>query len=464
MQPVSTFRGTCGEVVSQYISPMTFVPALPIAAGILISGWVGRLFGGFGSYVSLVLICVLASVAIMRFALPSSRGDMEPSNDFGEISVYVGRFLLLNLTWFVPWVLFWVLLSKNGNQISPLVLVNPLSLLQSPLVAYLKILLIAMLMVCPPLCLLVVLYCSSTKGMYSRHSWNWLFKQRRYDLAPYWGSLVGGCATMILAALIPFLVLMVVAIKFYPQLSYTLAQILIAWVAGSMVVLFSQLSGAFVSHDHIDLDFVMKEFPSLLVAEEAPIAPPTQHRPLEVRPDLSEIEKRLSALDVSEFEGALGSARELETSESSPLRGQIEQTLLLLRSGDGDAAREVAARAINAASRRGFSDICQLMFEKFGTDRRKLKLEPYSLELLGAIYQKRKQLLDAAWCLHAAASITGDTIKAQKRLFQIAEIAEKDGNLKDAEALYGILVKQYPDSTLIEFARQGAERTRGTDR
>jgi tetratricopeptide (TPR) repeat protein len=134
--------------------------------------------------------------------------------------------------------------------------------------------------------------------------------------------------------------------------------------------------------------------------------------------------------------------------------------ILLLRSGNRDMARTVAASAIDAAAQRGFADISMKLFEKMGADRRKLKLSVYSLEILGNIYQKKKQLLDAAWCLHAAATAAGDAIKAQKRLFQIAELAEKSGSHKDAITLYEILIRQYPNSNLLEYAQQGADRSR----
>jgi len=157
---------------------------------------------------------------------------------------------------------------------------------------------------------------------------------------------------------------------------------------------------------------------------------------------------------------ALAAARELEASMTAPIRGQIEQMILLLRSGNREMACTVAAIAIDASAQRGFADISLKLFDKMGADRRKLKLSAYSLEILGNMYQKKKQLLDAAWCLHSAAIAAGDAIKAQKRLFQIAELAEKSGSHKDALTLYEILIRQYPDSNLLEFAQQGAARAK----
>jgi tetratricopeptide (TPR) repeat protein len=157
---------------------------------------------------------------------------------------------------------------------------------------------------------------------------------------------------------------------------------------------------------------------------------------------------------------AIVAARELETSLAAPIRGQIEQMLLAMRLSDMDSARSAAAHAIDSAAQRGFADISMQLYEKMAGDRSKLKLSAYSLEILGNMYQQRKQLMDAAWCLHAAANVAGDVIKAQKRLFQIAEIAEKAGKQKEALALYKILIKQYPNSTLLEFAQQGVARSK----
>jgi hypothetical protein len=458
MQPVSKFRGTSGEVVSQFVSPMTYVSALPIAIGLLLLNWICGHFGAYRDYLSLPITSGFLALAIMRFAIPASRGEMEPSNEPGEIMAYAGRYLLLNIAWYIPWVIIWKLLSKSSAPAASQLIANPMTFFESPLKLLIRVLLIIIALLLPTLCLLISLYSSTTKGLFSRFSWEWLLKQRGNDLAPFWSSLMGGGLVMILISFLPALVLVYIGFKGSSRTGMYVAVFLYVWIMSTIPVLNGRLAGTFVFDDFIQLDFVEDE---PLVAVEAattlqPVVPP---RPPEAKPDMAEIEERMAVIDDPHLTTALEKAKELEMSLIAPLRGQIEQVILAHRLGNMDLTRSVAALAINAAAQRGFADISLKLFEKMAAaDRRTLQLSAYSLEILGSVYQQKKQLLDAAWCLHASAIAAGDVIKAQKRLFQIAELAEKSGNNKDASTLYEILMKQYPNSTLMEFAQQGAER------
>jgi len=458
MQAVSKFRGTCGEVVSRYVSPLSYVSALPIAIGLLLINWICSHFGEFRVYLTLPISCAFTVIATMRFAIPASRGDMEPSNELGEILAYSGRYLLLNSAWFLPWLLIWKFLMKSAAPDVAIIFMNPLSALNSPWMLLLRSLFIIIALVMPTLCLLIALYSSTTKGLFSRHSWEWLLKQRRGDLIPFWSNLLGGGLVMFLCALVPALLLVYLGFKDSSRTGLYLAVFLYTWILSTIPLLNGWLAGVFVSHDFIQLEFSADE-PLTVVESDAPALQPTiVSRPIEPRPDLADIEQRMAETGDDMLLSALAAARELETSLTAPIRGQIEQMFLALRSGDMEQVRSAAAKAIDGTSQRGFNDISLKLFEKIGAERLKLKLSAYSLEILGNMYQQKKQLLDAAWCLHAAANAGGDSIKAQKRLFQIAELAEKSNNNKDALTLYEILIRQYPNSTLVEFARQGAER------
>jgi hypothetical protein len=463
MQPVSKFRGTSGEVVSTYVSPMTYVSALPIALGILLLNWLCGHFGAYRIYLWLPIMSAFIAMAAMRVAIPASRGDMEPTNNVGEILAYTGRYLLLNLVWYIPWLVIWKLATKSPIRGAMDFMANPMLFFQSPVMQLLRVVLIIIAVVMPTLCLLISLFGSTTKGLFSSLSWNWLMKQRRADLAPFWSNLIGGCLVMILSALLPALILVYIGFKDSPRTGLYLAGLLNVWILSTIPLLNGRLAGVFVAHDFIQLDFITDEPLIASGGNEVNEVLPEQVvtvRSNEAKPDYDDIERRMTEIDADRLQTALADARELEASMTAPIRGQIEQMFLLLRNGDMEMARTVAATVIDAAAQRGFADISLKLFEKMGADRRKLKLSAYSLEILGNIYQSKKLLLDAAWCLHAAATAAGDAIKAQKRLFQIAELAEKSGSHKDALTLYEILIRQYPHSNLLEFAQQGAARSR----
>lgn len=460
MQPVSKFRGTSGEIVRGYISPFTYFSALPIAIGLLLLEWLSNKFGNYGSYILFILSFVFISMATFRFALPTSRGESEPSDDLGEILVYSARYVLLNILWFVPWILLLKLLSKGATPLGVKLFVNPMVLLQSPSKLLFGVFLLLIPFILPTLCLLITLYSSSFKGLFRSNSWHWLLKQRRDDLAPYLSSMVGGSFVMCLISFLPVTFLTYVGFKYSSQTGLYLFSFLYHMVIATFPLLNGRLAGVFVVHDFVNIDFI-EEKPLTLVGDEQDdpqeIAPIQQ---IEPRPDLGEIEKRLEMIAETEIASAISAAQELENTKVAPMRGQIEQTFLLIRSGDIENALLTAAQAIDGTAQRGFVDISLKLFERLGVDRRKIKLSAYSLEILGNMYQKKQQLLDAAWCFHAAATTSGDTIKAQKRIFQVAELAEKNAKFKEANALYVFLIKQYPNSTLSEFAQQGIARTK----
>jgi tetratricopeptide (TPR) repeat protein len=331
--------------------------------------------------------------------------------------------------------------------------------LQSPWLLLFRIVLLILAILLPTLCLLITLYSSSIKGLFNGQSWGWLLNQRRTDLVTFWSSLIGGSLVMFLCALLPALILAYMGFKDSSKTGLNISGFLYLWIVSTIPLLNGRLAGAFVAQDFVQIDFIADETLTM-VKETDPPAPVITTRPLELKPDLAEIEQRIAELEESGLAEAMTAASELEMSLVAPIRGQIEQMLLHIRHGDSDSARNSAEKAIDSAAQRGFADISMKLFEKLGADRRKLKLAAYSLEILGNMYQQKKQLLDAAWCLHAAANVAGDAIKAQKRLFQIAEIAEKSGKQKEAHTLYEILIKQYPDSTLVEFAQQGVARTK----
>jgi hypothetical protein len=461
MQPVSKFRGSSGEVVSGYISPHSYVSALPVALILLILGWVFDLFGEYRTYISLPVTTLFFSMVTMRFALPASRGDMEPSNEPGDILTHAGRYFLLNLVWYIPWIIIWSLTSKSAYHVSTADLMNPMALLQSPWILLLRVALVLVAIILPTLCLLITLYSNSMKGLFTAQSWRWLLEQRRADLATYWSHLIGGSMVMMFCVLLPVLIMAYLGFKDSLKTGLNISGFLYLWVISTIPVLNGRLAGVFVAQDYIQIDFIADE--PLTEDLEKNIPSQIIPRQIELKPDLEEIEKRVASIDDTMLPDAIAAASELETSLSAPMRGQIEQMFLSMRCGDTDSARKVAARAIDSTAQRGFVDISKKLFEKMGQDRRKLKLAAYSLEILGNMYQQKKHLLDAAWCLHAAALASGDIIKAQKRLFQIAETAEKNGNPKEALILYEILLKQYPKSTLLEYALQGAARSKNNE-
>jgi tetratricopeptide (TPR) repeat protein len=461
MAPISRFRGTGGEIVRGYISPFTYFSALPFAIIMLLLGLGIDQFTEYRKILTLPVLYAFSTAVTMRFAIPASRGDSEPSNDINEIFAYSGRYLILTLAWYIPWQLAWGLFDEKSAVISPFMMMNPQALLKSAWILLYKLALLLLALLLPSLCLLVSLYSHNVEAIFKKDSWDWLLNRRRDDLPAYLSHLAGSCLLMLFCSLLPALIIIYLAFQGSTKAGINVAGFIYIWYAATVPILTGRLAGAFVAEELPQATQVMHDNPAAPFSAPLTVAmPETPKIPPEPKPDMGEIEQRLAQLDDNMLPDALAAATEMESSQTAPIRGQIEQAILSIRLGDQPAACDYAVRAIDNAAQRGFGDISIRLFEKMGTERRKLKLAPYSFEIIGNIFQQRKNLLEAAWCYHAAATSTGDTLKAQKRLFQIAEIAEKSGNHADALTLYEVLIKQYPDSTLVEFARQGVSRTK----
>ena len=86
-------------------------------------------------------------------------------------------------------------------------------------------------------------------------------------------------------------------------------------------------------------------------------------------------------------------------------------------------------------------------------------LDAQTLEITGNVLLKQGMVLDAGWCLHESATIGGDMLKAQKKLMHVATIAEETGKYKEAIALYDFFISAYPDTNLVQYAKQGKSRS-----
>lgn len=102
MQPISWFRGAGGEMVRIYVSPLSYLSAIPIAVLVLVIAAGLGAMGENGIYLSAPTLFFFYVLAIMRVAIPASRGKLDPSNDFGELLSYSCRYVAVTLAGMVP--------------------------------------------------------------------------------------------------------------------------------------------------------------------------------------------------------------------------------------------------------------------------------------------------------------------------------------------------------------------------
>lgn len=453
-----------------YVSPFSYLSALPIMLAVMAITAVTGAMGENGIFIGAPVLFFFYIVVIMRIAIPASSGKLTPTNDIGELLSYSCRYAAVTLAWTVPLAAAVFILLKYGDAL-------PMSALRGSwdkvgFGAFLLFLLFLVALFLPTLTLLIVLRQESLGEVFSAAAWRWLLVDRQEDLLPFYCFLSGGALTMACCSLLPAAVILFVTLQISLEAVIPVSGILYFWAGSTMPILTGLMAGAFVAGESsqnagVAAPVFSPDGPATLVkiptaARVAGVAPlvaeGTSMAGAEARPDVKQIEQRITAMPEQEVPAALASLA--ETEQQAPLLASVEKALLFLRANNRNGAVEAASSAANLAVERGFADVAVHLFLKLGEDRMRLSLEPTTLERMGKLLEQRLIYMDAAWCYHAAALKVNDVMKAQKRLLQTAEAALNEGRHKEARALLELLLRKYPDTKLREFAWQRLNRVK----
>lgn len=454
-----------------YVSPLSYLSAIPIAVVVLVLAAALGAMGDGGRYLSLPVFFFFYVLAVMRIAVPVSRGKMDPSSDWGELLSYSLRYAAVTLAWLIPVVAAVAAIFKfGGGNLAAALHPTPFNLAGGGFLGLVLLLIMIVAAFLPTLSLLVVLRHGTLGEILSAAGWRWLLVERQEDLLPFYSLLIGAGFAMAAVSLIPAALVLFFAVQISFEAVAFVSAVLYVWGGSTLPRLVGLLSGSFVAAETAQqagapAPVFSPEDPTVLAkitpARGAAVPTVVQGEApalVERRPDLRLIEQSMDALSEQEARAAL--ARLAEQEGEAPIRASVEKVLLLLRLGDRAGALQAASAGANLAAERGFADVGVYLFQKLGEERMRLSLEPHTMELMGKVLEQRLLYMDAAWCYHTAAVRDGDLLKAQKRLFQTAEAAAKEGRAREAQALYELLLRKYPESNLRDFARNGLDRVR----
>jgi len=484
MEDISRFRGMAGEVTCSFLLPTTFFSALPVLIVFAVLGYAATLLKGNAQILAAPAMFIVYVAIIGRFALPARQGSFDSGffggADGGELIGFVGRYLVLTLAWCIPLALivylaldretlFFAMMAlfptdvmlEGGGRLQS-VAPSPFELLQGGAAVLLLPVVGLLFLLMPTLCLIVATRANTLAEVLSRESWSWLLSVRGADLPVFYAGLIGGMAVFFGVYLLPFAIIVFFAFKLSLQAGAAVSGFLYLLSFAATPILLGRLCGAFVAGEE-GLDASDGD----TQAHEP--APPVNYRPepslavepppiLEKKPLFEEILAKVRALPADRLADEIARAEGKLAIRPRDPHAAAELSLLYKKAGEGDKALKMAANAITQAVRDSFSEIGVMLFRGYAKERAALGLNAQTLEVVGNILLNQGAVLDAGWCLHESAIAEGDAVKAQKKLLHVASVAEESGKFAEAVSLYDFFSAKYPDSPLVQFARQGWER------
>lgn len=490
------FRGESGEVVRGFLSPATFLTALPVGAAALLLGIAASFVQRrFDIPLALAVPAYLALVGPLTglFAM-ASRAGAHHAGFFEALAGHGGRgaasftlrYGLLQAAWSVPLVLV-------AQQAAPWLGRSFLQGLgaQATLATWTLVALATAALVAPALTLLVATRCDDVGEAFSAAAWRWVLRERRADLVPFLASALGGMTLFLLAALPPLALLLPLAADLAPELGAGLIFALPMLPAATTPILLGRLAGAFAAAEpatspaqrspdepvpgrgprtfDVPVPQASRTVAALAGIPRAAHLPSRMDCPTNVQParegGISGVPLGVAIARAHQLADTdMGSAiAELESLRSQHPRNPAvvaELARVLRKGGRQDEAIQAAATAIRLALTGGAGPIAHDVFRAFAQDAAALNLEPATYEQLARILSARREFDGAAWCYRAAAALGGDPKPLQKGMLGVAESALQGGHVEQAVAVYEAFVKTWPESQLARFAKDSADEAR----
>ena len=289
----------------------------------------------------------------------------------------------------------------------------------------------------PLMAALLAIYTESFSEVISIDPWKWLFSHRAADLPAYMGQTIGGILLFLMKYLFPFFVLTTLA--YYISLKFELCLNEAFGFLPIIVfpILAGRLSGSFVA---------MEKEESELSGKETANADMEQKRIYE---HLLQNIKELSPADIS--------IMEQKTESGEP---DIYQALVLSylykKTRDQKQALLQARQTISQCLDKGMDYDAVKLFRYYIKEKTTLNLSAAHLLQLAHALTLQDAYADVAWCYMMAIIQVPDEEKLaiQKSFLHAAATARQNGANEVANSLFKLFCQQFPDSSLVEFARQ----------
>lgn len=443
------YAGLSGEIVRNFIRFETFLVLIPMGlvfAGLSLLSYLlqDKIPQGYLSSSVLIFSALFFALFTGRFAMAAKSGDYH-SGFFsdklynGAVLAFAIRFIVFNLFWLIPAVLIIYYFSNSANAIALFFLLNlGVGLSSSVGIWYACLVVLGFF---GPLCAaLLACHTKSLSEVISSDTWAWLFLDRASDLPAFLGQVCGGIILFCMKYFILFFILKTLAFSMSMKLGLYLNDVLSAVPALLFPVILGRLSGAFVAMDELEVESCDEE--------KAESNADFLQEQKKIYGDLLRSIDTLSPSDLAQAE------HNAEHAAANIYQALVLSYLYKKTKSPQEAlshARKTLAQCLN----EGLGTDAVQLFRYYFKEKTALNLSTEQLVQLGHYLDLQNAYPDAAWCYMLAImqAPEEDKLAIQKEYLHVADVARQHGADEVANSLLHLFCKQFPESSLTEFAR-----------
>ena len=164
--------------------------------------------------------------------------------------------------------------------------------------------------------------------------------------------------------------------------------------------------------------------------------------------------RALIATDPLEAMKRLLSLKHMHPTEARLLGLEVQ---ILLALNQHSKAFGLAISAVVALLKSPYSKSIPELYNLLGKERHSLPWEPETLDGLSRVFLEAKDFKEAGWCAHTGELQQGHSVRAGKRLVQIADAAAAAKDFTSAVGLLKYYIKHHPDGPFVDYAKKAVQ-------
>jgi hypothetical protein len=298
----------------------------------------------------------------------------------------------------------------------------------------------------PLIATLLATYTNSFSEVFSLEPWKWLLLERSADLPAYLSLALGAMLLFFMMYFLPLFIIKIILINIDIKLGFYFDYLLSYLPLFVLPVIHGRLSGAFVAMNGEQSEMNGEE----VGADESPLSRPNfLSEQKKIYEHFLQTIEQLSSSDLEQFE-------DRAKSEIPNIYQALILSYVYKKNKQLKQALQQAKQTISECLHEGLGYDALQLLRFYQTERKELAITAESLIQLGDYSTLHNAYLDAAWCYIMATHQlpNEEQLAIQKKFLHMADKARQYGEQKTAKNLFSLFCKQYPDSSLTEFARQ----------